>query len=317
MEKLAVITSTEAGIPNLSRLKGLYNISYSVNSSIQEALHGASAAFLWDVSLIDELKRHWNWMQDVKWLHAAVTGIDELCFEELRNSDIILTNAGGIYDNAVAEYALAACLNYERCFNKLRDQQLAHEWKWLQGSALRGKNILIVGPGRIGRTCAGLFHVFRCKVAALGSEHKSDSNLFAFYESSSEAQHYVGWADHIIVTAPLTTGTYHLVNADVLAACKDTAHIVNVGRGSIIDTQALVDALASEQIGGATLDVLEEEPLAPDSPLWNFENVTITPHIAGDVGNFERALITQFIGNARAWAQGDALECIVDKNRGY
>ncbi len=318
MEKLAVITSAEVGKPTFPALEGLLDIAYSIDSSVADVLNGASMVFLWDVSLAGELGESWEKAGcSAGWLHVAVTGIDGLCTEQLRKAGTVLTNSAGIYDDAIAEYVLAACLGYERKLALLRDQQREHRWSWLQGGLLKGGNVLVVGPGRIGRACARLFRALGCNVAALGTRSKPCDELFDFIDSSASIAKRIGWADHIVVTAPLTKETYHLIGADALASCKISAHLVNVGRGAIVDTAALEQALADGLLGGVTLDVLEEEPLKSDSPLWGMDNVVITPHIAGDAGDFEQFLIRQFESNALKWLAGEPLDGTVDLGRGY
>lgn len=317
--KLAVLTTEEAGRPSLTPLSNSMQICYSTDVGIPVALDGADAALLWDAELANDLKEALLAASSsrLQWVHAAVAGIDSLPLEALAARDIKLTNAAGIYDSAIAEYALAACLGFERRFPQLHDQQRNHEWSWLHGSRLGGKHVLIVGPGHIGQACARLFRALKCDVAALGSRSKPPTELFSSIEPSTEIKVHIAWADHIVITAPLTRDTYHMLNTEVFAACKPTAHVVNVGRGAIIDTAALAHALINGQIAGATLDVLEEEPLDRLSPLWDMPGVVITPHIAGDVDDFEATLISQFIDNVKRWLDGNQLQNIVDLSRGY
>ena len=313
-----MLTSAEVGRPDLTIPDGEdLRVVCSLDSSLSEALAGAQAAFLWDVALAEELREHWEWMEGVQWLHVAATGVERFSFEACAASPLVLTNAGGIYDTPIAEYALAACLAHERRFALLHEQQRAHEWRWLEGGMLAGTHVLIVGPGRIGRACAERFAALGCHVAALGSRRRAPYAPFEFVDASDDADAALGWADHIVITAPLTDATRGLLDSAAFSACKPGVHIVNVARGEIVNTAALERALADGRIGAATLDVLEDEPLAPDSPLWDAENVRITPHVAGDVRGFEGALIAQFERNVAHWRAGEPLECVVDKSRGY
>lgn len=316
--KLAVMSSEELGRFDLGPLPEGCDVAWSFGGGdLGAALQGADALFLWDAGRAGELREHWELCTGLRWVHAAVTGVDQLCFEELAASEAVLTNAGGIYDDAIAEYAVVACLMYERRMGRLMRQQLSHEWGWLQGSRLGGKNVLVVGPGRIGRCCARKLAALGAYVGALGRTERPGDEDFGFIGSSRDAARYLPHADHILLTSPLTDETYHLVDGAFLAACKPSAHLVNVGRGGLVDTGALVAALVAGRLGGATLDVLEAEPLPKESPLWDMESVVVTPHIAGDADGFEPALIAQFNENLQRYATGQELLCVVDKKAGY
>lgn len=316
--KLAVMSSEELGRFDLGPLPEGCSVAWSLGGGdLDAALHGADALFLWDAGRAGELREHWGHCSSLCWVHAAVTGVDQLCFDELVGSSAVLTNAGGIYDEAIAEYVVMACLMYERRMNRLMRQQLGREWAWLQGSRLGGKNVVVVGPGRIGRCCARKLAALGVHVGALASRERGSDADFEFVGASSQAARYLPWADHVLLTSPLTSATYHLVGREFLGACKPGAHLVNVGRGGLVDTAALIAALRDGALGGATLDVLEEEPLAAESPLWSMDNVVVTPHIAGDADGFEPALIAQFNDNLQRFAAGQELLCVVSKEAGY
>ena len=315
--KIAVITSPQVGKPDLGVLENAAEIVYSTNVGLKSALDGARAVFLWDVGMIDELKLHWTWLNAAEWMHVAVVGVDDICFNKLKESPIVLTNAGGIYDLAIAEYVVGAVIAYERNYQRLLKQKAQHAWKPFISSGVAGKNALIIGPGRIGRACARALSALGMHVRGIG-RHTTDTDPdFERIDSFEDLEGRIGWAHHIIITAPLTPETHHMINADILGFCRPSSHLVNVGRGPIVYTPGLCNALQQGLIGGATLDVFETEPLDDLSPLWNMSNVMITPHIAGEVDGFEGALIDQFVRNATHWLRGESLECVVDKTLGY
>lgn len=317
MKTLALVTSPDVGEPDLSPLRDAYTVHSTLDMPLEEALDGADAVFLWDVARAPELAAHGDELGRIGWIHIASTGVDQLCTPALARSSILVTNAGGIYDRAIAEYVLTACLCFERRFATLRDQQRAHAWRWLKGSTLEGAHVLIVGPGRIGRACAELLGRVGCSVGALATHARPAREPFAFIGDSGEIERCIGWADHIVITAPLTPATRGMIDRRALAACKPGAHLVNVGRGPIVNTADLIDALQEGRLAGATLDVLEDEPPEDASPLWDLPGVLLTPHIAGDVADFEDRLVEQFIENAIAWSKGEPLSCVVDKQAGY
>jgi phosphoglycerate dehydrogenase-like enzyme len=315
--KMAIITSPQVGKPDVRRLSKVATLSYSDEVGIEEALRGARAALLWDVALMDTLRENWELTKDLEWLHVAVTGVDEMCFMEIRDSDIVLTNAGGVYNYAIAEYVTGAIIAYERNYPRLYYQKKRKQWKPFVSGSAQGKNALIIGPGRIGRTCARSLATLGMHVRGIGRHYAGDDPDFECIEPVERIEELVGWAHHLIVCAPLTDATYHLLNADLFKHCRSTVHIVNVGRGPIIDTGDLIDALQQGEVGGATIDVFEKEPLDPASPLWGMSVVMITPHIAGEIAGFEGALTDQFVDNALHWIRHEPLECVVSKKRGY
>jgi phosphoglycerate dehydrogenase-like enzyme len=135
--------------------------------------------------------------------------------------------------------------------------------------------------------------------------------------SSAELADHAGWADHLVVVAPLTPDTRGLVDARVLAAMKRGGHLVNVGRGPIVDEQALVAALEDDAIAGASLDVFGTEPLPRDHPLWRTRGVAVTPHMSGDAVGWQDRAVQQFLDNARSWLRGETLDNVVDKRLGF
>lgn len=315
--KIAILTSAEVGKPDVAQLEKVAELSYSTDVGLKQALDGARAAFLWDVALIDELHAHWEWTSSLRWMHAAVAGVDALCFQEMKDSPIVLTNAGGIYNYAIAEYVTGAVIAYERNYPRLYFQKAQQSWKPFVSSGAQEKNALIIGPGKIGRACARSLATLGMHVRGIGRHTAEDDPDFERIDSFKNIEGRIGWAHHLIIAAPLTPETYHLLNADLFKFCRPSVHLINVGRGPIVYTPDLIYALQQGQVGGATLDVFEVEPLDPLSPLWKMSSVMITPHIAGEIDGFEGALTDQFVTNALHWVRGEPLECIIDKNRGY
>jgi phosphoglycerate dehydrogenase-like enzyme len=135
--------------------------------------------------------------------------------------------------------------------------------------------------------------------------------------ASGRLVEHVGWADHVVVVAPLTEQTRGLVDAAVLGAMKPTAHLVNLGRGPIVDEHALVDALGGRDIAAASLDVFGVEPLPADHPLWTTPGVAISPHLSGDASGFRDVLARQFVDNAMRFLDGAPLDNVVDKRLGF
>lgn len=249
-------------------------------------------------------------------MHAAVTGVDSFLFPELVDSDITLTNAAGIYNVSIAEFVAYSVLAHAKRSGMLWSQQHEKTWKHIHSESVNGSQAVIYGTGSIGRTVGAMLHGLGLRVRGIDPYVTSADGFERIY-SSDKMREAVEWADCFIICAPLTEATRHSINREVFSWMKPTCHVINVGRGAVIDEKDLIDALQSHRIGSASLDVFEQEPLPADSPLWDMNNVSISPHISGDAGDFEMALIRQFIDLAKTWLSGGDFPLVVDKEKGY
>ncbi len=315
--RIAVLTTPEVGHPDLGELSEHAVIAWSDEVGVAPALQGARAAFLWDTGMWRELRDNWGLCEHLEWVHAAVTGVEGICFEQLRDSQVALTNAAGTYDEPIADYVTLAVLAFERDWRRICAQAERHAWEPFTAHGFAGRNVLVVGPGRIGRACGRKLAALGAHASAVGRTAREGDPDFGRVLPFTQLHAALTDADHIVVATPLTSETRHLIDAEALACCKPGAHLVNVGRGPVVDTQALVAALRSGALAGATLDVVEGEPLDPSSPLWDVPNLTLTPHLSGEVAGTEEALVGQFVANARRWLAGEPLANVVDKQRGY
>jgi phosphoglycerate dehydrogenase-like enzyme len=153
-------------------------------------------------------------------------------------------------------------------------------------------------------------------VSVAGSHARTDPELGEVLDSGRLREH-LGGVDYLVNAAPLTDRTRGLLDAEVLAALPSTAHVINVGRGPTVVEDDLLAALHEGRLDGATLDVFATEPLPQDSPLWNAPGVVVSPHMSGDVVGWRDTLAEQFVANARRWLDGEPLDNVVDKRRGY
>jgi phosphoglycerate dehydrogenase-like enzyme len=154
-------------------------------------------------------------------------------------------------------------------------------------------------------------------VSGAGRSSRAGDEAFDFVYSSADLADVVTGFDYVVLAAPLTMATKHLISAEVLSAMKPSAHLINVGRGGLVDTDALVRALAAGEIAGAALDVVHPEPLPGGHPLWSFENVIITPHMSGDTENYLDDLGKLFVENLKRFSLGEPLHNQVDKELGF
>lgn len=294
-------------------------LRYCTAEDLGEAVRGARALLLWDF-FSTAVRDVWHEATDLEWIHVAAAGVDTLLrpdFPELRDSDVVVTNARGVFDRPIAEYVLGAVLAHAKDSRTSYALQREHRWRHRETRGIARARALVVGTGGIGREIARLLRAAGMQVRGAGRVARTDDPDFGDVVASAGLADEVGWCDHLVLAAPLTSSTRGLVDAAVLSAMKPDAHLINIGRGPLVDESALLWALRDNRIGGATLDVFDTEPLPPDHPLWDAPNVTITAHMAGDVVGWRETLAERFAENARRWLAGEPLMNVVDKQLGY
>ena len=271
---------------------------------------------LWDF-FSTAVRDVWSQAGSVEWIHVTAAGVDTLLFDELRDSDVVVTNARGVFDRPIAEYVLGAVIAHAKDSRVSFELQRDHAWRHRETRSILGARALVVGTGGIGREIARLLRIAGLEVRGVGRVARSSDPDFGEVIASTELGTEVGWADHLVLAAPLTEATRGLVDSQVLSAMKSDAHLVNVARGPLVDEEALLKALQDGRIGGATLDVFDREPLPPEHPLWDASGVTVTAHMSGDVVGWRDTLAGQFATNVRHWLAGEPLLNVVDKKLGY
>ncbi len=214
---------------------------------------------------------------NLKYIQLTSAGYDRVPMDYIKEKGIKIFNAGGVYSIPMAEFALAGVLQLYKKLGFFCDNQKNHRWeKNREVIELNGKTVCIIGCGSVGTECAKRFSAFGCRVLGLDIL-SSDKVFFDEIETMEKLGDFVGQSDVVVLTLPLTEKTKHLINEKTLCFFKKNSVIVNIARGKIIETQALTEALENN-LGGAVLDVFEDEPLEENSPIWDFENVIITPH---------------------------------------
>ncbi|MDA0179190.1 D-isomer specific 2-hydroxyacid dehydrogenase family protein [Solirubrobacter phytolaccae] len=245
----------------------------------------------------------------VRWVQLQSAGI-EPWVERIRAApeDVQFTSAVGAYASQVAEHALALLLAGVR---GIAGYARARTWDRRDDPVLEGSTVAIVGAGGIGRELIRLLEPHDVQILAVTRSGRDDTIPV---ERLGEVW---GKADHFVIAAPATDGTRHLVGADELAQMRPHAWIVNIARGSLIDQDALVEALRSNKIGGAALDVTDPEPLPDDHPLWNEPRALITPHVANPQQTMDRDLAKRVRANVERFAAGEALIAPISRDQGY
>ncbi|MEV0971305.1 D-2-hydroxyacid dehydrogenase [Microtetraspora glauca] len=291
-------------------------VRYARRAELGDALRGSDALLMWD-SFSPALREAWHHADALRWIHVAAAGVDRLLFDDLRASDVIVTNSRGVFDRPIAEYVLACVLAFAKDLPGSWRLQGEQRWRHRVTERIDGKTVMIVGTGAIGREIARMLRAVGLTVLGAGrSTRDGDADFGAVYDSSRLAA-LVADVDYLVNVAPLTGETRRLIDADVLAALKPAARLINVGRGETVDTEALVEALRSGRLAGAALDVFEEEPLPAGHPLWSFPQVLISPHMSGDAAGWQEALADTFLENLRRYVAGAPLINVVDKHLGF
>lgn len=214
----------------------------------------------------------------LKFIQLTSAGLDRVPLEEIQKRNITLFNARGVYSVPMAEFALAGVLNLYKHLNTFYENQKAHIWqKDRELRELCGETVAVVGCGSVGTECAKRFSAFGTKIVAVDIT-KPESEIFSEFYNINDIKKALGIADTVVLTIPLTDETRGMFNEEMFSHFKDGSVLVNISRGAVVNEKDLINALESEKISGAVLDVFENEPLAENSELWDMENVVITPH---------------------------------------
>lgn len=215
---------------------------------------------------------------NLKYIQLTSAGFDRVPMDYIRQQGITIHNARDVYSIPMAEYALGGVLQLYKQFAYFRENQKAHRWEKHRGLLeLSGKTVCIVGCGSVGSECARRFSAFGCRVTGIATSGRMQP-YFDAVRGMDALDTMLAEADIVILSLPLTEDTRHLMNGERFASMKPGAVLVNIARGGIVDTAALEAALKRGSLSGAVLDVFEEEPLGQNSPLWDMENVIVTPH---------------------------------------
>lgn len=226
---------------------------------------------------------------NLRYIQLTSAGFDRVDMDYVQSHNISIHNARGVYSVPMAEYALCGVLQLMKCTRFFDENQKSHLWVKNRGvSELFGENVCIVGCGNVGTECAKRFKAFGCNVLGVDLYPRQDESYSVMYPLG-EMKKAMSDAFVTVLTLPLTKESCRIINGDVLSAMPKGSIIVNIARGGVVDTSALIEALNNGSLGGAVLDVFEDEPLSADSPLWDMQNVIVTPHnsFVGD-GNAKR-----------------------------
>jgi len=255
----------------------------------------------------------------LRWIQLTSAGADRLLGSGFIEEGVTVTTVSGLHATPIGEYVLSVMLMFAKGAPAAMRAQRERRWLRYMPRELHGKTVGVVGMGHIGGEVARLSKAFGCGVVATRRSAAGTSSGEYCDEllPASELRHLLEASDYVVVCVPLTAETRGLIGEEELRAMKPSAVIINIARGPVIVEEALVRALREGWIGGAGLDVFEREPLPEESPLWEMENVVITPHISGGTEIYNERAVGIFTENLRRHLAGEPLQNVVDPARGY
>ena len=298
--------------------KGVDTFSRSAEQEARWREHLKRATILWDFPS--------NGLADapaVKWIQTTSSGVGQYVAKlGLADHPAIITTARGVHAAPLAEFAMMALLMHVKDVARLQEEQRAHRWTRYCGSDLSGRVMTVVGAGRVGAEVGRLARAFGMRVLAVVNRPSADraAELHADEVLGTDALgDALSRADCVTLCAPHTAETENMVSADMIARMKRGIVFINIGRGQVVDEDALTEALGRGDIGFAALDVARIEPLPEGSPLWDMPNVLISPHSASTVESENEKIVEIFLENLRHFVAGEPARMInrFDKKKMY
>jgi len=249
---------------------------------------------------------------NLKWVHDARSGIgQQFRVSELDAKGVILTSSTGSNAEPVAQTGFTGLLMLARGFPTYIQGQRRHEWRPLRGAALpddlRDQTLLLIGVGAVGTVFAGYARAFGLKVIGVRRSPSKDGDPVDELHPPSKLPELLPRADWLVIACPLTKETRNLLDADAFKRMKKGARLINIGRGEVIDEEALIESIRSGHLAGAALDAHRQEPLPADSPLWDLPNVIISPHNASASTGNEKRCAEMFVANFGHWLRGEPM----------
>jgi phosphoglycerate dehydrogenase-like enzyme len=262
------------------------------------------AEILWDIPSADDLP----FAKSLRWIQTTSTGVGATIAKRgLDKTDIVVTTARGVHAGPLAEFTFLALLSHFRGLRQMQEEQRAHQWIRNCGEEAAGRTMVTIGAGDLARGCAKLARAFGVRVVAIArdpAKSRAHNDLFDAVLPASELHAALGKADAVVITVPALPSTENMIDRAAIDAMRPGIALVNIGRGTVIDEAAMIDALRRGHIAFAGLDVTLVEPLPAESPLWDMPNVLISPHSASTVSTENRKITDIFIHNLRCWLDG-------------
>ncbi|MFF7763788.1 D-2-hydroxyacid dehydrogenase [Streptomyces griseorubiginosus] len=298
-------------LPRLGRLTGRARVEHADATTLAERLPFADVLLVWDFTSTAVRDAWPGEGPRPRWVHTASAGVDHLMCPELADSDTVVTNARGVFDQPIAEYVAALVLTMAKDLPRTLELQREGVWRHRESQRVAGTRACVVGSGPIGRAIVAALKALGITTALVGRRSRTGIH------GPDDLGRLMARADWVIAAAPLTDETRGMFDARRFGMMQPSARFINIGRGQLVVEQALVEALTKRWIAGAALDVFETEPLPPDSPLWHVPGLIVSPHMSGDTVGWRDELSAQFVEMYERWEAGRSLTNVVDKQRGY
>lgn len=247
----------------------------------------------------------------LRWIHTSSIGVDALLTEEIVNGDIVVSNSRGVCERPIAEWILGVLLMFTKDLRRTIELQQERTWLHRETEPLLGRRVLVVGPGPVGRETVLLLRAAGMEVTVVGRTARDVPDLGPV-AAFADLDELLGTAQDVVLTLPLTEATRGLFDAARLARMQPGARLVNVGRGAVVVDRDLIEAVDSGHLGGAALDVFEQEPLPASSPLWSRRDILVSPHASGDLVGWRGRVVDRFAENLRRWKTNEPLRDVVD-----
>jgi len=258
---------------------------------------------------------------NLKWIQSWSAGVDKFLedgnFKYLKENNIKLTSVRGIHRHSMSEQVIGYMISFTRRFNELYELQKKREWDRLKVQYLKDKTVAVFGLGAVGKEVAKKASAFNMNTIGVKRNTNVDIRYVNKIYSPNETEEVLQMADFVVVTMPLTEETRGFFGEKEFIAMSEDAYFINVARGEIVKEKELINALENEEIAGAALDVFTEEPLPKDSPLYELDNVIITPHTSGLFPDYNKEAVKVFKNNLRLFLENEKLTNVINPDRQY
>jgi len=298
---------------------GLEVVELSSYDELDEAIKDADVLMAWSIR-----KEQFVKAKRLKWIHCPAAAVHNLVIPEVVASDVVVTNSREVHGATVAEHVIALILSLAKRLHRARDFQGESQWgldamlaETPLGRVVKGETVAVIGMGEIGSNTARLAKCMGMRVLGVRARPALwDASVERMY-GLDKLDDALREADFVVIAAPVTSQTNRMMNAARFSLMKPRAYLINVARGALVDTDALLAAIREKKIGGAALDVFDEEPLPPDSPIWKTREILVTPHSAGVNENLWNLHFELLSENLRRYKDGKPLRGMVEKEKGY
>jgi len=322
MSSTTLLVVSNPSAPYLKWLRELpADVNYVVGNTVEALapLGEQADAMLYCMGPGLPLKTAWELAPRVQWVHSLSAGLESLLFPGLAESTVPMTNGRGVFKESLGEFVVASILHFAKDLRRMVRNQEAARWEQFDVEMVAGKTLGVIGYGEIGRAAAVRAHALGMKIHVIRRRPQlsdEDPIVSKSFTIAERAEMMAG-CDYLLVAAPLTGDTRGLVGAGELAEMKPTAVVINVGRGPVIDEEALIAALRNGAIKGAALDVFDKEPLPDGHAFWGLSNVLLSPHCADHTATWTDEAMQFFLENLTRYRSGQPLLNLVDKKSGY